>query len=53
VWLDRGELDKIIERSATSAPAAPSAPYRGDRDRSDDDYRKYKKRNVWKEIFDF
>lgn len=24
VWLDRGELDKIIERSA--APAAPSPP---------------------------
>lgn len=24
VWLDRGELDKIIERSA--APAAPQAP---------------------------
>ena len=26
VWLDRGELDKIIERSATEAPPAPSAP---------------------------
>lgn len=27
VWLDRGELDKIIERSsATAAPAAPVAP---------------------------
>jgi Zn-finger nucleic acid-binding protein len=27
VWLDRGELDKIIERSGTAqgAPAAPSA----------------------------
>ena len=23
VWLDRGELDKIIERSAASQPAAP------------------------------
>ncbi|HST59692.1 MAG TPA: zf-TFIIB domain-containing protein [Longimicrobium sp.] len=23
VWLDRGELDKIIERSAALAPAAP------------------------------
>jgi len=33
VWLDRGELDKIIERSAAPAPA-PAAPqpqqYRGD-----------------------
>ena len=28
VWLDRGELDKIIERSLPAAPAAapPSAP---------------------------
>ena len=28
VWLDRGELDKIIERSLTQAPAAaaPAAP---------------------------
>jgi Zn-finger nucleic acid-binding protein len=26
VWLDRGELDKIIERSLTQAPPAPAAP---------------------------
>jgi uncharacterized protein len=26
VWLDRGELDKIIERSATAVAPAPSAP---------------------------
>jgi len=26
VWLDRGELDKIIERSLTQQPAAPAAP---------------------------
>ena len=27
VWLDRGEIDKIIERSlAQSAPATPAAP---------------------------
>ena len=26
VWLDRGELDKIIERSLTHAPTAPAAP---------------------------
>jgi Zn-finger nucleic acid-binding protein len=25
VWLDRGELDKIIERAATILPAAPMA----------------------------
>ncbi len=26
VWLDRGELDKILERSAAEAPAAPQTP---------------------------
>lgn len=26
VWLDRGELDKIVERSAAPAPAAQAAP---------------------------
>lgn len=26
VWLDRGELDKIIERSGAAEPAPPSAP---------------------------
>lgn len=26
VWLDRGELDKIIERNAAQAPAAPEPP---------------------------
>jgi Zn-finger nucleic acid-binding protein len=26
VWLDRGELDKIIERSAAGQPQAPSPP---------------------------
>lgn len=37
VWLDRGELDKIIERSAPTAAAPPpppaSPPGYGDRDR--------------------
>lgn len=45
VWLDRGELDKIIERSASlSAPvaAAPSAPYASAPERYDD--RRYDER---------
>jgi Zn-finger nucleic acid-binding protein len=58
VWLDRGELDKILERSAAEfAPAAQSAPpqsappqappdFRGDagrdRYRDDDDYKHHK-----------
>ena len=67
VWLDRGELDKIIERSAAlSAPAAAAAPYRDER-RSDnrrfdkhydDDYfkksRKKKKRGDFlSNLFEF
>jgi len=48
VWLDRGELDKIIDRVATTLSAPPAAPT-GDRDddrpreddrsRDDDRYR--------------
>ena len=46
VWLDRGELDKIIERtSAVAAPPAPSEPPRaapqptGDRYKDEHRYR--------------
>lgn len=38
VWLDRGELDKIIDRAAPSvvgATAAPPEPLRDDRSRED------------------
>ena len=39
VWLDRGELDKIIERtSAVAAPPAPEPP-RAAAHRSGEDYR--------------
>ena len=64
VWLDRGELDKIIERSgremASVTPPAPqqaSQSYRGrDHDRDDDgrghgQYRKRKK-SFFEELFD-
>lgn len=69
VWLDRGELDKLIERSASTAPAAaPAPPPRQERDddrryderRHDDDHRydkgygkKRKKESFLSEIFDF
>jgi hypothetical protein len=33
VWLDRGELDKLIDREAASAPAAPPQDRDRDRDR--------------------
>lgn len=67
VWLDRGELDKIIERSA--APEAPAVPrpvaprqeYREERrdrdhERGYDDrkyYKKKKHKSFLSEIFDF
>jgi Zn-finger nucleic acid-binding protein len=64
VWLDRGELDKIIERAAPARPPAPSAPppaYQDDRPRhqyrdyDDDDYdhRGRKKRGFLGDLFDF
>lgn len=37
VWLDRGELDKIVERSAPQA--APGDRYRGHDDDDDNDHR--------------
>ncbi|HVW56244.1 MAG TPA: zf-TFIIB domain-containing protein [Rhizobiaceae bacterium] len=60
VWLDRGELDKIIERSAVEGRSRP--PREGERPRpqddhnpyQDDDRRPYKKRkSLLGEIFDF
>jgi hypothetical protein len=58
VWLDRGELDKLIERASmaqASAPA-PSAPPPQRHYRDDDDYRyghKRRKKGFLGEIFDF
>lgn len=60
VWLDRGELDKILERSAPEAPRQTAAPRRSDDDdrrySGDDDHRygKRKKREGFLgELFDF
>ena len=40
VWLDRGELDKLIERAATAAPAPDhNAAARSQPDFVDSDYR--------------
>lgn len=57
VWLDRGELDKLIERSNTprSEPPPRISPDR-DRERDydqDEEYRHRKKKSIWSEIFDF
>ena len=64
VWLDRGELDKIIERSAPEAvPAQPPPPRAPERRYSDDDddgyyrgqqpYGKRRKKGWLGEMFDF
>lgn len=58
VWLDRGELDKLIERSVSDAPMTshPGTPqrnapqYHGDRGRYPQGRRK---KSLWGEIFDF
>ncbi|WP_110208074.1 zf-TFIIB domain-containing protein [Nocardioides daejeonensis] len=62
VWLDRGELDKIIERSLTQAPsAAPPTPAaqprydepRYEQPRYDKGYYKKKRKESWlSELFD-
>jgi len=51
VWLDRGELDKIIERSAPEA-SAPEPESRHDT-RGHTPYRKKKKESLLSELFDF
>ena len=64
VWLDRGELDKIIERSApqAAAPAPPSPPGYGDTGYSEpgyrnaghgQPYRKKKRGGFLEDLFDF
>jgi Zn-finger nucleic acid-binding protein len=61
IWLDRGELDKLIERS--SAHAGPSAVRKDDRDHArkdnyDHSYAtkhkgKHKRESFWGDLFDF
>lgn len=62
VWLDRGELDKIIERSAgdTAAPRQAESPRYRDADDKHGDQRHYgsqqanrKKKSLLGELFDF
>lgn len=69
VWLDRGELDKLIERSAAQAPSVPASPAAYDRpqerragpdgshDRrehsSHDGYRRKKREGFLSDLFDF
>jgi Zn-finger nucleic acid-binding protein len=59
VWLDRGELDKIIERASAELAAARAggrmdepAPGRHDRRHGDHPYRAHDRKSIWKELFD-
>lgn len=61
VWLDRGELDKIIERAAPGSASAPQAArptaapdLHGQPQYADDRYRKPKRRESFlSDLFDF
>lgn len=57
VWLDRGELDKIIDRAAgpaSSSARPPNRPSSGSYDdRRQEHYKKKKKHSLLGELFDF
>lgn len=63
VWLDKGELDKIIERSTQydsgGSTSGNTGDYNNNRDYEDDDYKKRgnhpqkKKRGFLGDMFDF
>lgn len=59
VWLDRGELDKLIERSAREESPPPPRPhdervYSPDYDQRSHGYPKHRKRkSLLGELFDF
>jgi Zn-finger nucleic acid-binding protein len=63
VWLDRGELDKIIDRAPSSAPSSVPAPARYTDERRYSDDRRYdssgqpprkKKKESWLgDLFEF
>lgn len=51
VWLDRGELDKLIEKSSVTTPPAPRSPGYDQRGQAPQQY--YKKQKSWlHELFD-
>ena len=59
IWLDRGELDKIIEKSEKTVTIQPSAPQAQPVAQGghhgyhyDDDYKKHKRKSFLHELFD-
>lgn len=54
IWLDRGELDKIIERSVQQEPIPPRNTYHDkEHYRSEKDYYYKKKKGFLGDLFDF
>jgi Zn-finger nucleic acid-binding protein len=51
VWLDRGELDKMIEKSAVQQHSGPGDRYEH-HDHKRYDHKHYRKKSIWHEIFD-
>ena len=55
IWLDRGELDKMIEKAvAAEKPATPQQPMYKEHKRHDydDDYYKHRKKHWLNDLFD-
>jgi Zn-finger nucleic acid-binding protein len=50
IWLDRGELDKIVERSTTAGRMPPGDPH--DDEHEDHSYGRPRKRSWLGELFD-
>ncbi|MGB8718131.1 MAG: zf-TFIIB domain-containing protein [Desulfobacterales bacterium] len=57
VWLDRGELDKIIERSLSQPPPSRERETHHDRSsdhiKSDYQHKKKKQKSILGDLFDF
>ncbi|MBE0662472.1 MAG: zf-TFIIB domain-containing protein [Bacteroidales bacterium] len=54
VWLDRGELDKIIERSSQNIKNYPDGNFQGKHNYPrDSDYRYKKRKGLLGDLFDF
>jgi Zn-finger nucleic acid-binding protein len=58
VWLDRGELDKIIERSSevlqqSSAPRSDDRKFSDNKKYDDNYYKKLKRKSFFEDPFDF
>lgn len=52
VWLDRGELDKILEREAHFVSSAYGRGAREDDDRGEQDRKQPGRRSLWRDLFD-